>query len=398
MKRFFLSILFLATVSYNFSQQINLAQGNAATKNYYSEISFKYVKDKIIIPVNIQGKTYKFLLDTGAPNIISKELYNTINTSLLGKIPVSDAHNKKSSSEVVSIPSLTFGVVTFENTPALVHDLNESEIFKCFKVDGFLGSNMLRNSIIQIDLNNKLIRLTDNKKSLQLDKKNSTKLKLIGNQKKPYIWINFKGKGTVKEQVLIDTGMSGFYDISSKKLPFLQKSNVFDTIAKASGTNSFGLLGAAEKKEQIRLFIPNISIANSDFKKLVTITTNDNNSRLGTDLLNYGSITVDFKNKRFYYNTFQQTANLEKKLSGFEPTIIDEKLVIGFVWDEDLKSTIKFGDQILRVNDVDFSNLNVCDFVTKKSIIKNAEGLEVLVKKENGEQILIKIHKKFPKP
>ena len=47
-------------------------------KKYYEVIDFEIVMKKIVIPVTINNKEYKFLLDTGAPNIISKTVFNDI--------------------------------------------------------------------------------------------------------------------------------------------------------------------------------------------------------------------------------------------------------------------------------------------------------------------------------
>lgn len=75
-KNLFLIVIILTTKV--FSQNINMNIGATKSKNYYQEITFEFIKNKIIIPVEIDGKTYKFLLDTGAPNMISKEIHDLI--------------------------------------------------------------------------------------------------------------------------------------------------------------------------------------------------------------------------------------------------------------------------------------------------------------------------------
>jgi hypothetical protein len=57
--------------------------------------------------------TYRFLLDTGAPNLISKVGYN-VKSKFQNKIDVSDANENKSSNEYfVGLPNLTIGTITF---------------------------------------------------------------------------------------------------------------------------------------------------------------------------------------------------------------------------------------------------------------------------------------------
>ena len=54
----------------------------------------------------------------------------------------------------------------------------------------------------------------------------------------------------------------------------------------------------------------------------------------------------------------------------FNPTFFDKKLVVGIVWDEELKNTIEFGDQILEVNGRNLTQLDFCELVLGTSIFK----------------------------
>ena len=185
-----ISILFLFVSSFLFSQKLAFDQGKINQKNYYEVISFELVNDKIILPVVINNKTFKFLLDTGAPNVISKTVLAEINVQKTKKINVSDANNQSDEMEMVAIESMKLGNLSFENNVALVSDLDNHFILKCFKMDGFIGSNLFRNSVLKISLKDKKIIITDNIKNLQTTAK-ASKLLLVGEQKSPYVQINF---------------------------------------------------------------------------------------------------------------------------------------------------------------------------------------------------------------
>lgn len=47
--------------------QIDLNQGAVGQKHYLDTISYQTKKGKIFVPVEIEGNSYKFLLDTGSP-------------------------------------------------------------------------------------------------------------------------------------------------------------------------------------------------------------------------------------------------------------------------------------------------------------------------------------------
>ncbi|MCD6543998.1 MAG: hypothetical protein J7K34_05770, partial [Flavobacteriaceae bacterium] len=145
-----------------------------------------------------------------------------------------------------------------------------------------------------------------------------------------------------------------------------------------------------------RTLIPKIKIANTSFTNFVSTTTHDKYSKIGTDILEYGNITIDYINKRFYFEPIQkEEINLREKLLGFKPAYIDDEIVIGFVWDKDLKELISFGDEIIEVNNINIKEADLCDLVIKKNIFQNSEKFNILVRKKNGEIIELNIENEY---
>ncbi len=263
--------------------------------------------------------------------------------------------------ELVTIPLLKIGGVSYKNMPSLISKTDTNLIFECFEIDGFIGSNLLRHSIVQILPQEQLIKLTNNKKKLSLKRKNASKIEFLDKQSTPFIWIELNANDKVKEQVYVDTGMSGFYDLSNNHLKIFQKDAVFTINSEASGSLGTGLFGSENESTYYQLVIPKIEINNTLFNDITVQTTNDINSRIGSGILLYGNLTIDYINKRFYYESFQNNINLKEPSFGFSPTLIDNKLVIGLVWDDHLKDKITYGDQIVEINGKNVLNANVCD-------------------------------------
>ena len=387
------TILFFFIANIAFSQNVKLNSGKVSGRSYYTEISYEYVNGKIIIPVTIKNKTYRFLFDTGAPNLISSHLKNSLAFKNGKTIFVRDANNARNKMEVVNVPHLSIGSLTFKNTPTLVYKLENNLIFDCFKVDGIIGSNMLRKSIVQILHKKKLLIITNSPKQLKLDKTYASRLKLVGDQSSPYITIQLTGKKTVSENVLFDTGMSGFYDMHLNYYKALKPHPIYATLSEGTGTSSIGMFGNAKNNNQYRAKIPSLAVNGFVFNNVITTTTADNNSRIGSELIEYGNVTIDFKNKHFYFQSFESTINLDEKLLGFTPTIKDNKAIVGIVWDADLSERIAFGDEILEVNGIDFQTMNICDLITKKSVIKKNDTLEILVKNNEGKTKRLTLNK-----
>jgi uncharacterized pyridoxamine 5'-phosphate oxidase family protein len=376
------------------AQKAVFKTGSPSPRNYYTEINYEDVNGKIIIPVRIAGETYRFLFDTGAPNLISKALWEKLGTKSKKSISVSDANQKRQSMEVSNIPILTIGNVSFKNSSALIFESDNNLVFDCFNIDGIIGSNLLRKSIVQIQSKNKLLILTNDSKKLQVHKKYESKLTLVGNQSSPYVTIKLKGEHTGSETLLFDTGASGFYDLCKKHYTVFEQKNIFTVISKGTGSSSVGMYGVAEASEQYQLKTPELIINNVVFKNVITTTGDDDNSRIGSDLLNYGTVTLNFIKKGFYFEAYTADNDLNEKLLGFSPTIEKNKLVVGFVWDDLLKDKIQFGDEIIQVNNVEVQARNICYFINKESIFKERDTLNIVFKNSKGVTSKINLEKK----
>jgi hypothetical protein len=296
--------------------------------------------------------------------------------------------------ELGNIPLLTIGNVSFKNSSALIFESDNNLLFDCFNIDGIIGSNMLRKSVVQIQSKKKLLILTNDSKKLQLHKNYGSKLTLVGNQSSPYITIKLKGEQAGSETLLFDTGASGFYDVCKMNYTVFEQKNIFKVISKGTGSSSTGLYGVAETNEQYQLKTPELIINNMVFKNIVTTTGDDDNSRIGSDLLNYGTVTLNFIKKVFYFEAYKAVNDLDEKLLGFTPTIENNKLVVGFVWDDLLKDKIQFGDEIIKVNNVEVQDRNICDFINKTSIFKENDTLDIVFKNSKGETSKIELAKK----
>ncbi len=387
------TLLFFLIVISSYAQNLNLDKGRITTKNYYTEILYKNVNGKLIIPVTIKNKTYRFLFDTGAPNLITSQLSKQLKLESGNNISVSDANNASQKMKIITLPFFTLGNVSFKNTTALVYNGTDNMLFDCFKIDGIIGSNIFKKSIVQISSKKQVIIITNHPKKLNLKSQKSSKLKALGAQSSPYFQLVLHGEKQVTENVLFDTGSSTFYDLCLKHYNTFKPHNVVTAVSEGKGASNIGLFGIADAQNQYRVKIPKLSINKTNFSNVITITESNDNSRVGSDLLNHGIVTLDFKNKKFYFSPFETEINLEEKLLGFTPTLNNKKLSVGFVWDESIKDKISFGDEILEVNGVAFNTIDICDFITKESVFKESDTLNILFKNNKGETNKIRFKK-----
>jgi predicted aspartyl protease len=377
-----LSLLFVNSLIFG---QINFNQGKINDKEYYEVIPYETEIGKIILPVTINNKTYRFLLDTGAPNLFSTELLKEINVAEGASINVNDANNQDQKMKFAVVPQLKIGNLVFENQAGLIYNFEEHNLLSCYKIDGFIGSNLLRNSIIKMNGANKTIIITNKIKSLKIDKK-PIKMKLYGNQKSPFVELKFVGKNNEKasDMVLVDTGMDGLYDMSKRAYTIFENSKIFEALYTATGIGDSGLFGAGDSSEQKLLEIENANLNQQIINNIMVSTTLDDNSRIGLDFLKYGDITLDFLNKKFYFES-PKTIDVKEKTPKFFTSVQNDKVVIGIVWDEKLKLLMNTGDEVISVDQIDITNISLCDFLRLKKEWKNKDSYILKLKNKEGQ-------------
>ena len=368
--------------------QVNFNQGSINLKEYYEVIPYQTEIGKIILPVTINDKTYRFLLDTGAPNLFSPEVLKDINSIEGDSIKISDANNLNEYMKSVVVPQLKIGNLTFENQAGLVYDFDKHILMKCYNIDGIIGSNLFRKSILKINSQNQTITITNKIKQLKIENK-PMKMVLVNHQLSPYIKLKFIGKDNKKasDMVLIDTGMDGLYDMSKRAYSIFEKYNIFNVIGTSTGIGDLGLFGSGSATEQKLLLVETTFLNQYVLNNVVISTTSDNNSRIGLDFLKHGNYTFDFINKKFYFEPVNRVElDLRPK---FQTSLQNNKVVIGLIWDENLKTLMNSGDEVISIDQENISEMSLCNYLAHKKDWKNKK--KYIIKIKNKENIISEI-------
>lgn len=393
MKIFLTALLLSLSATWAYSQEdFTLNDGGTSQKNYYTEIEYQDIRWTPIIKVTINGKEYRFALDTGAPNTITKALFDVIKPKILSKIPIHDSNDNVDSLNVVNLSEITVGGVVFNDIPTVVP--KDMFFFDCLKIDGFIGSNMFRNSIVQFSPKNRKIILTDQLEKLNLNQNQSTDLFLTQMQSNPVVNVKLIGKGSGTIPTLFDTGFAGFFDIALTHFGYAEQAEIFNVLGKSIGRTNMGLYGVGDKTKQYRLRVPDLSINGAVFKNVNVNTTAGDDSTIGARLLNFGVVTVDYKNRKFYFEPFEPTVDLLEGMFPINYMPKDNKVFIEMVWDEQLKEKISVDDQVLAIDDVDYTNISMCDFLLKTDLYEGKNQAILTLKTPGGTVKKVTINKK----
>jgi len=99
---FVLAMLLSACGSAKISR--SLKGGSVQKENFYAEVPFDFSLGLIVVKVKIQGEEYDFMFDTGAPNVLHKELSGQLKHKKLAKRDVGDSQGRKSKQAYLKLP------------------------------------------------------------------------------------------------------------------------------------------------------------------------------------------------------------------------------------------------------------------------------------------------------
>ena len=375
-----IALLALAQLSYA-QNIINFVERIIYPKDYSTVVPYENINGKLIIKVDVNGKSYRFIIDTGAAmTLIDKKILEVSNHSAFS-VPVVDQSGKEELLPVIILNHIRIGHANFSEVPVITMDIDENPLFKCFNVDGILGNHLLAYSTVRISSTDKTITLTDGPSTLQLNKEHSSEFSVISGL--PFIDVRFlNGDNAAVEPVLFDVGANLLYQLRLEHLPYFQEQNFVQPV-KSTGSASIGAFGYSEEEVVFLVSIPKIEINGAVFNGILTETAgNRNSSIIGSYLLDFGIVTLDYINRLFYFEPFNKVNEVNKKIIPISPKISGNKLVVGIIWDASLENQISVGDQIVSIDDKDYTNFSICDlllgaFKDKDSItfgIKNAHG------------------------
>jgi hypothetical protein len=383
------ALLLLVTISN--AQRVSLNQGGA-TPGYYEELPYEDINGKLFVTVEVGGIKRHFMFDTGAPCMLSEALANELKSPEIYKDTVRDVNNVATITALVKT-DITLGKTLFASVPAL-KGWPATGLLSCWPIDGIIGSNILRNSIVRIDSKRHLIIITDQKNKLDLKSTNSAKMDAGGKyESSPLLHMLVMGVNSKVDLSLeFDSGDNALLRLTENETSQMEQFHVLEVLAKGYGATTYGMLGLQQAADKYRVRFPRIVIGKTPFENMATETNKTGIPGVGTALLKYGILTLDFIHGKYYFDADSAVNNLAGKQWPFSPGINDNKLIVGIVWN---KATAKVlpGEQIMAINDIDYSHIDLCDMLNKVPALASKQSAIFTIKDKDGNLRKVEINK-----
>ena len=257
--------------------------------NFVDSIGIEWDRRQVYLPVTIEGKTLRFLFDTGAGQSVVFSDTPLDGCKPAGEIISYDANNQRKRVEVVELPPLTIGKVTFTGMKAT----RQERVVRGRNIDGIIGFDIICKGLCaKIDALNRLLVLTDRKKFFAGE--HGVDLRYRLNYHVPYIEVSPFGK--FKEHTLFDTGSRWLYamnkssfDVCEEQEGALMSSQVE---GRSIGRHAMGHFGLEPRGEVVFLNLSQLKMGRYSFNDVHTLTTHGE-SHIGAQVLEYGALIIN---------------------------------------------------------------------------------------------------------
>ncbi|SHH33955.1 Aspartyl protease [Chryseobacterium oranimense] len=383
MKKVLYTLLILSTTTISAQGKKFFKSGEVKLQNPVEKINLRYANDLPFVQVNINGKPYNFLFDTGAPTVISTAVYTELGLEKKHTAKVKDSQKNKQEQIFTILPEMVVDKAVFKNVGAIVMDFSVSEL-SCFKIDGILGANQMAKLFWKINYAENSLEASED-----LTQFNPADYDIVipfspRPQKTPVVETDLQGK---KIDLTFDTGFSGrlkiidgAYDVQKA----LKSIEVY-------GTNSVGAYGAAKPAPGYIFRTAALPLGNKIFPNEIIATGNA--SLVGNDFFKNFVFILDWSGNKIY---MKQIKNEPAKLEsfGFGYRFIDSKPTVAFVFQEE-NFPLRVGDTIISINNVNLNNLDkdgACHYFINR--VENGQKTIDLKIRREGKEMQVRLEKK----
>lgn len=341
------------------------------------KVPYEIVGGKMRIKMFVNREPYHFIFDTGGKTTITKELQQKFDMPVLDSITAIDVTSQKHTYSRHNVSSLQFEnrEMNISDVPTLVLN-EESKVFSIFGAVGIIGNDVISHFVMEIDSREKIINLLPSTHTTSISLRNMIKFESEDNTSNmPIFKIGLDAGETLK--VLFDTGAGPFLSVNTSEYNRLKDSETISDVTEGVSRSVMGIAGTMQTSQDIRLTFPLVNVATKKFINTKVSVTNVPISLLGTALLNYGKVTIDYPRSRFYFEPFTKEAvTFNSKSWNIGLTVNSGELQISSLWG-DKRNEASIGDRVIKI---DGETVPELDF--SKTLIN---GLDMLKGKDKAE-------------
>jgi hypothetical protein len=368
-----------------------LEGGNLKETSFTERIPFNFEFGVPIIKVNIEGKNYNFLFDTGAPTVISPNLATELNLKTAAKAKTTDSQGNSNPQNFVSIPNIKIGNLNFENIGAVVIDMKQVFEFKCMNFDGIIGANQMEKAIWEIDYKTKMLTVSNDLSAFNIPSTAEVlNFKAKQAQKTPIVEVKI---GNKIANVTFDTGATTDFN-----LPFETYQSEISTFkgVEAMGNSSSGIYGTSKSSTTTYKKIPYFTISDMPLKDQIVTFSEGPSSIIGNTLFKNYRLILNWKEHKIYMIKVNDSKNTKYESFGIGLRYINNKPTVAKIFKNTAaeKSGLLINDQIIALDGKNTSNFTEAEacFNSFNSLLTGKNTISITILRE-GQQLDFQLKK-----
>lgn len=286
-------------------------------------IPFKFINNLIIIPIQVNGVSLNFMVDTGVEETIlfSIDETNGVNFSKIEKVRIR-GFGSNDAFDAYKTDNNKLEIKNYTDTSHRIYLVLDQNINISSQVgvpvNGIIGNKLFKNKCVKIDYISKRIIIYNNEKQIKSAIKNYSSFPIELIYGKPYLNVNAffnTEKLPLNSKLLIDTGNTDAFWFFKQKDEGIEipKKHIDDFLGRGFSGDVFGKRGR----------IPSISIGNYNFKNPIaafpdTIATSDIDKiegrlgSIGSEVMRRFSTIYDYNNNVIY---LKKNSNFKESFS-----------------------------------------------------------------------------------
>lgn len=372
---------------HRYSLGFTVSNPSSLTVEFADTISIEFEDNRILLPIEIDGRKYRFIFDTGCtqgavfdPSPLLGRQGGGSPLQEVGRVAFLDINDHRDTVRVVQLPQFRMGHLVVDGYLCTV--VHSGPVTRGY--DGIIGFDLVNKGLAcKIDVENKRLILTDQKKFFAKEEGYEAKYKL--HSFVPYVWVSPFMRHM--DCALFDTGFPGFYSMnreSFQKHVYKSKHVAAQVEGRAIGQRTIGAHSVEAADTVYFLALDRLKWGDFSFRDY-HCTTQEGSSQIGADILRYGNIIINPFKKRIIFqprdNSYEVAIANEQHQMSIVP--VNGRPTVGLIREESeaYKSGLRRGDVILKINGKDVTSLAAFQqwsFVRGKTYtftVRDAQGM-----------------------
>ena len=339
-------------------------QGGFAHKEHQTSVTFDERLGLAIVPIEIKGKTYRFLFDTGAHNIVSEKVAKALDLPSSGTLRARDSNGTLKQLPVVRIDTFYFGDQPVIGTNASVYPLDASLALSCLEIDGILGGNTFKSSAWRIDFANQTISVNPSRDTWTNTGRWDSMKVTVGSSY--HLTTDLKVDSFTIKNVKLDYGYSRGLALPAEHYSKLKKLLKRDDDRLGFAYGSSGLFGQGKPDTTRALLLSDVAFGSLKDPRLVVRPSKK--ALLGCDFFRNYVVVLDYPHRTAYLQAQPKRFDRPFVGLGFSAQKVDSAVVCAALIENSPAALagLTVGDTILAIDGLEFEGMDIptfCDFM-----------------------------------